>query len=1201
MPESPPKRVTRARARATTDTRTTKKPTIITTPAAKATRVTKRKTRADEEEEPPVIEAPPPPVNKLEPEKATRGRSKKAASQKQEPVEDAKDGNDEPEPIVEAPKARGRPKKVPVSVSKPASAAKKEEVAPTRKITRARAPAALSVGVAAKVPVFKKKVTFQEEPEQGKENVMPLLRNAKKSVASAEKGTVVEKPTGLKAKPVRKPAATRAAKRGKEAATEVISQEPKKPMIAPLSPKKAVQVAVASIASSDEDELCGAKTPTKVLSKSPVKVPGSAAPGTARKSSNPELSTSIDEIQLPSETAVAPTKTFTPSILASPARRPAQTPFKDGFKESPKKSLFGESFFQQALKAPTSPSKDSLRESPKRINLGESLLRSHSKLSKSPLKASLLQSPARRAAQTPQCVTRPKSPAKSGIVVPVTDPATVSAQISKFTMPTFSPQESIQCPFQASKSPERSVKVHRMTPKEQQEQAHHDWMKSPFPLSLGFGSTPATVKKDILSEPIQIEATPTSSPRPSRLPTKTPSISHPSPPAPQNAPVALPSPSTQRPNHAEQSATKGSRIHSTSPTGLPSPKFGIVSAIRSPFTQRSPVGSTSEDELQSNIRSYTPKTLGRYGISTDDFGCHATPTPTQGDVTPTLGLSAGQDQEDLHETAVRGLGLTPGADGVDMMPLALQFGSWQVASPDKKTLERRQQQSRGIFSPAMIRQMPVFGNGLTSTIKPSPIKTNFFEDEMSIREQVTIRGADDPMEDELASLPPTEASDADEHYGDENAMPIDSSLLAIDTKVHASTATCTPAKVFSNTPQVVHTVSKIPLKPAAEETPSRLPVQRRQSASGPPATCMDFNSVSVDNSRNAVPRTHGKALLCPRMSSDLITKSLSTPTKSANASIGTPSAGDWSFAATPASTRRRETQTLKGAVVYVDVHTTEGADASGIFIELLNQMGARCVKQWAWNPNTTTTNNDGDSENTSTPSAKIGITHVVFKDGGKRTLEKVRRSNGVVLCVGVGWVLDCERDNKWLDEAEYAVDTSLIPRGGHRRRKSMEPRALSNINGSLFPTGSSTPRQPLTADLSPTKEFLTFDTPTCRRDSFLIQRPTSQSTMAPQTPPTQSQTPLTDTTENLDTPTNGGGESSWDSPTTPYYLSKGASLIQQTCPPKQSGKLLFPLTGEINDQPDEGVRQRLVLARRKSLQWAPKVGSPLSRGVSFGL
>ena len=100
---------------------------------------------------------------------------------------------------------------------------------------------------------------------------------------------------------------------------------------------------------------------------------------------------------------------------------------------------------------------------------------------------------------------------------------------------------------------------------------------------------------------------------------------------------------------------------------------------------------------------------------------------------------------------------------------------------------------------------------------------------------------------------------------------------------------------------------------------------------------------------------------------------------------------------------------LQGAVVFVDVHTTEGADASGIFIELLTQMGARCVKNWSWNPRAGMAGaaDVGDSSSIVTPGGgKIGITHVVYKDGGKRTLEKVRDTERVVRCVGVGWVLE---------------------------------------------------------------------------------------------------------------------------------------------------------------------------------------------------
>ncbi|KAG8416102.1 hypothetical protein J3459_013803 [Metarhizium acridum] len=62
-------------------------------------------------------------------------------------------------------------------------------------------------------------------------------------------------------------------------------------------------------------------------------------------------------------------------------------------------------------------------------------------------------------------------------------------------------------------------------------------------------------------------------------------------------------------------------------------------------------------------------------------------------------------------------------------------------------------------------------------------------------------------------------------------------------------------------------------------------------------------------------------------------------------------------------------------------------------------MGAKCVKTWNWNPSGSLTSEGASS-------SKVGITHVVFKDGGKRTMEKVRESNGVVHCVGVSWVLE---------------------------------------------------------------------------------------------------------------------------------------------------------------------------------------------------
>lgn len=192
-------------------------------------------------------------------------------------------------------------------------------------------------------------------------------------------------------------------------------------------------------------------------------------------------------------------------------------------------------------------------------------------------------------------------------------------------------------------------------------------------------------------------------------------------------------------------------------------------------------------------------------------------------------------------------------------------------------------------------------------------------------------------------------------------------------------------------------------------------------------------------------------------------------------------------------------------------------------------------------------------------------------------------------------VVSCEREDKWLDEADYAVDTALIPRGGSRRRKSMEPRALANLNGNLVLAASSseTPAKSATAEISPTKEFLTFNTPASRRDTFVIE-PIQTNVEVDAPAPT---TPIAPSA-NDDMLEDG---SAWGSPTTPYYLSKGANMVQQTCPPKQIHSIgLFPVSGNVEDQPDETVRRRLLEARRKSLQWSSRIRSPLGRTVSYG-
>lgn len=442
----------------------------------------------------------------------------------------------------------------------------------------------------------------------------------------------------------------------------------------------------------------------------------------------------------------------------------------------------------------------------------------------------------------------------------------------------------------------------------------------------------------------------------------------------------------------------------------------------------------------------------------------------------------------------------------------------------------------------------------------------------------------------------TEMSETSQDYGDENAAPVSPApylnelaekilVEAKSTPKAASRPRSHATPVRSNQHErIFHTVSKVPLKPAAADSPFAIQARALTSA------------------RPVPQRAAPPAPIVSR-----------TPTR--RRSVAGPSTpAQWSTAADATPTPRRDLSNniLKGAVVFVDVHTTEGADASAVFVELLTSMGARCVKTWTWNPEMSSPNAQ------STPaSGKIGITHVVFKDGGKRTIERVRATAGVVQCVGVGWVLDCERCSEWVAEAPYEIDTSLVPRGGHRRRKSMEPRALQNLNGNLVEpkqpavtprsvsyAGASTPSKTPGTTKS-RKSVGGFDR---RRSTQWIRSPVSEASSnsgngdshspsdetmilspLPRTPAAEA---VAEYAEHI---LDGEGEP------TPYQI-KNQSLVQRTMPVKrfndeedQSGGLI---SGQ-NENERGFLMQRLLLARRKSLQWAPKVGSPLKDMGTF--
>ncbi|KAH8764531.1 putative Microcephalin [Hyaloscypha sp. PMI_1271] len=1074
--QSPPKRVTRARAAAKT-TDTAPKTTKIATAASKAktTRsapTTKRKTRADDIHE---DEEQLDPETIIEPEpKPTRGRARKVV--KPEPELEMEE--EAPAPVKAT---RGRPKKVVVETpaSEPTRStrgrAKKVDVPeeqsgavveePPKRAPRARA---------APKAAPKKTVTF-EEPD--KENIVPQEINAK------------GKPeTGLRAKPVRKPAATTTrATRGR--AKTLAEEKPERQ--SPLSPKKTTQIATAKESVSEDELASNEKTPMKPLSKSPMKPPGSLF-GTAKKL---DFSSSINVNRVT-------TQDLSGSVMGSPARRPLQSPFKESMKASPQKVPLGGSMLQSPFK-PSFPA-------PKTA------------AANSPFKASLLGSPARRP-QSPTKVAENGSPSRSTTSIFNATPKASTFKISRFTTPRALTKSDAQ-PGQmlppsargtlSTGSPGASANDTDSTLAIQPSLSFSGRLSSIMPRDV---DPSFTTSESIVEEATEMSIIPEAEPLAETVVVDDPAHS-----------IVVEDPMDSQSTTPPASPPR----HSTG-------AFGLRQEDENPFQD-----SDSEDELASGSPRFSPAPLtGFQNISREMSASPATPTPFSG-MTKTPRTVTTQ-----RSVRQQKIGFTP---------LAAQLTNWMADSPEKSDSG-----SDGERTPVAQRSF--------APVEPSPAKSTFFEDEMVVRDELVAAPEpasveSDIIQENFEAVEPDEEDLALAHEADEmSLLEPDEILNHVSEELFAPESTETPAEPALSEASQEYVISYSPTKSTARVT---------------------FKEQPLDV-----------------VMQDII----ATPSK--------PEMTTWSTMGTPARTPRRDLNNalLKGAVVFVDVHTTEGADASTLFTELLTQMGARCVKRWDWNGN-------GDES-----SNKIGITHVVFKDGGKRTLEKVKETNGVVSCVGVGWVLDCERGNKWLDEAPYLVDTAMVPRGGHRRRKSMEPRALANLNGTLVP---STPGR---MSMSPTKEFLSLpDTPGLNFSSKKGRRETVEWVRSPNSSTPEAEphdqtlllspvpaTPAPETLSSMYTEAGlYGNEAETPVGQTPYFLHN-EQLVQKTAPAGrrcvdreqgeqglgfEGGKGYLGSGGEmgwLEEKKDESVMVRLMAARRKSLQFAPKVGSPLARGELF--
>lgn len=854
--------------------------------------------------------------------KQTRGRQAKVVNK------------DEKAEAAVAPKTRGRSKKIAVDEADKSEVVEKQhdipQPEPVKKTTRARAtatkttsaPKATTKSAKPKIAAVGKKVTFQDDAGKDKENVPIEMEKPAKPA------------TGLRAKPIRRPAATKGTTRGRKAVPQDVpaGKSETAQEVQPLSPKKVMQVAKSSSTSS-EDELCGEKTPVRALSQSPVKPPPSSVRMYDKEVSKLDFGTAT----VPS----SPTKTAA-SVLQSPARRPPLSPFKDAMRSSPKKGNLGTATPNQTFMAPQSPLKSSMRDSPKRgiapLALSQPVL-----ASKTPLKSALLQSPARRPGGLPMKTFTPHSSSKASIVSPV-KAAPLSIRKEENLVDDNSPKEAVaSSTLLVRRTLGTASKLHKVNDAAGPVAVGPDTVSKVSPGDVHELGTPSHFSRidepETFDEVVDDES----------------SLRSPSPSPVKSIRATSPLKSVPGKGGEEAAATQTSDQRSTTPPGPPAfaaPAFSLASpAFRSGVEE-----SDSEDELNSPQKGFLTTPLKNHNISTHDFGSA---------VTTKAGVSS---RRSSYKSGSK-------RQSIAMIPLAVQMSAWLASSPEKKS------ECIGKLDQQVPLSSPRF--------QESPAKPSFFEDQLAI----TQAGEDSIVDVEMvdADIPViafngSQESQVSEEYGDENAVPVNVPTTAMEQLPQEDLkVTCTPAKVINTYPREICTVSKVPLRPAGEESPLKVPKKRRKSIAGPIASAEPVPAVTPV----------GQA---------------TTPTKGGGRSKPTSpfkprSSNDDSLIETPKSLRKRvASEALKGAVVYVDVHTTEGEDASSIFLDLLNQMGARCVKQWSWNPRASVgrhSPNQSDHDNN-----KVGITHVVFKDGGKRTMEKVRESRGAVFCVGVGWVLE---------------------------------------------------------------------------------------------------------------------------------------------------------------------------------------------------
>ncbi|KAK2606373.1 hypothetical protein QQS21_003192 [Conoideocrella luteorostrata] len=1181
--DSPPKRMTRARAAAKAS-ESALKTTRIVTAAAKArttSRATastkstaaKRKTRADEKDDEGDDElADARAVSTIRARLRAESEGSNAAVT-DEPFTNSSQNRAAGVATVKAPaedysrstRIRGRPKK---TTGDELPAATQEPSKRITRITGNRSITAKKKSLDEPKPIMRKTVKFQQS---GKENM---------SLASKANGVAtINAQRGFRGRPARRgtTATPNVSSNSTASASESILKKP-------LSPKKVTQMPICRDRESSDDELAGGNEIMPTM-KSLSKLPKNASCNHMASKTNSakiEADYNTDATKFPTDTGAV--------ALGSPPRRPPTSPQKDSFK-SPAKRLYGVKLPGSDMKPIFVPSADQEAQTSVRMN---TLLQSPAKRPSSPIKdfsfptlitrstlhsqpaakgCSMLQSPAKRA--------MPGAKPSSQLLPDDEDPLTVTPQMQPIVASASSvnmsgrpsdlllaeelgdaghdmmAHEPFTGPIETPRFPGRlsAVLPRQADPLliEQSSEKGTEDIKLDLIGNLSMANVILSKERDqveandlpayehtsiqasITSQGVEQQRSMVLEEEPAEVEDENEVLEPQSPMTESDMAIA----------HSQRISAFQLRENALDPSS--NDGFDIGSGDdSSPLKQL----STSSDglNLRTNDNRDSPFALGRQSRR-----C-------------TMGLTSLTEQLDVWSAA----GLAKEAPHGSALVLDIKnTKSTPPASNTVVSLESESFQMKNLFFDDEI----LAHTGTVSSGEEIGSQAGQDDDDDGIvMEDINMLDEDIALVEEAdnmsvvlqeqshdvadARLMEETLSEASQEYGDENELPIDPVLSS--GKVAAPV---TPPQLLRQ--KSFFTTTKVPLKPADDSESSPL---KQRSFSTSRISSRNIGSLP----RSATVISYSPAKEKQRASILTGEEFFSTPSKE----------DIWSNVGTPGRTPRRDVNPglLHGAVIFVDVHTTEGADASSIFIELLNHMGAKCVRSWHWNPSGAG-NGDGPS--------KVGITHVVFKDGGKRTMEKVRETNGVVHCVGVSWVLDCERENEWLDEAPYYIDTALVPRGGARRRKSMEPRAIANKNGTIVSSINKTSRSP-TTPRSRRESTLWMFTPSEQGDhgddDGDLEWSCALLTPVPKTPAPEAvakyaselpDTPLSERPSDIISPTKHG-------------------FLTRTCPSK-GGKYCELGDGILRHDKDEQVMLRLMAARRKSLQFAPKIGSPLAR------